>query len=94
MASATFYIFICGVFGIFNRYLYFSLALLTFEIVTLVVFKWNCPLTIVAKDSDPHWKDGDDIFLPQWLATHNKKIFGSILVIGLALLLLRSLNLL
>lgn len=92
MASAVVYILYCGVFGIFNIYLYISLALLFIETAVLLLNNWSCPFTHIAQDVKPDWKDGDDLFLPTWLANQNKNIFGGMLVIGVVLLILRVLG--
>ncbi len=91
MASAVFYILYCGISGNLNRTLYFTICLILFEIVVLILNHWACPLTIVAKKIKPDWKDGDDIFLPKWLAIHNKMIFGTLFIIGIVVVIFRLL---
>jgi hypothetical protein len=49
------------------------------EGIILVVFGMHCPLTLVAgKYTDEH-TIGFDIYLPSWLAKHNKLIYSIIL---------------
>jgi hypothetical protein len=91
MATAVFYILYCGIFGIFNIYLYFAIGLIIVEIIVLLFNRWTCPLTNLAKNIKPDWHDGDDIFLPKWVAINNKTIFGVLLVTGVLLLILRIL---
>ena len=60
------------------------LAIIVFgEVMILVYNRWSCPLTAVAarytEDREPNF----DIYLPKWLAHHNKTIFGVIYVAGL-----------
>lgn len=86
MVWAIFYILYAGLTNQINNYLWIALGLMVIEGITLIINKGSCPLTIVAKKSKPDYQNGDDIFLPQWLAIHNKLIFGSIL--GLAILIL------
>ena len=59
------------------------IGLVLFEIFILLLNRWTCPLTDVAAryTSDRH--PGFDIFLPAWLAQHNKLIFGSLFALGL-----------
>ena len=92
MASGVFYILYCGISGQIGITLYFALALLFFEIIVLIINHWSCPLVIVAKKIKTDWKDGDDIYLPLWFAKRNKMIFGTLLVIGVALVIFRILN--
>jgi hypothetical protein len=70
--------------------LYISIGLLCFETLTLLINKWSCPLTVVAKRIQPDLQPGDDIYLPKWLAINNKLIFGVLLFIGLILIIIRS----
>lgn len=78
-----------GIIGIINGFTYASIGLLLFELIVLIANDWTCPLTNVAKRVKPNWQNGDDIYLPQWLAIRNKEIFGSLLVVGLLLVAFR-----
>lgn len=89
MAAAVFYILYCGIVGLFNWLLLAAFALIIIETVVLVFNHWTCPFTDMAKQADANWKDGDDIFLPKWIAVHNKTIFGSLFVVGMTLVLAR-----
>ena len=57
------------------------------EVVVLAVNGWRCPLTSVAARYTPDRQDNFDIFLPAWLARHNKTIFGSLYLFGVVLVL-------
>jgi hypothetical protein len=92
MASAIFYILYCGITNNLNNTLYISIGLIVLEIVVLLINGWACPLTIVAKNCKSDWKDGDDIYLPKWLAVNNKMIFGSLFVFGIVLVIMRLLS--
>jgi hypothetical protein len=85
MVSATVYILYAGIFGIENTLLWLSLGLMFLEVVVLLVFKWGCPLTHVARKYSPEDRENFDIYLPNWLAKHNKMIFGTMLCVGIAL---------
>ncbi len=52
------------------------------EVLVLVVNGWRCPLTGVAGRYTQDRRDNFDIFLPEWLARHNKLIFGALYVAG------------
>lgn len=52
------------------------------EALVLVFNKWACPLTGVAARYTTHREDNFDIYLPQWLAKHNKNIFTPLYVLG------------
>jgi hypothetical protein len=54
------------------------------EVLVLAVNRWRCPLTGVAARHTDDRRHNFDIYLPVWLARHNKTIFGMLFVAGLA----------
>ena len=54
------------------------------EVVILVANGWRCPLTAVAARFTEQRHDNFDIYLPLWLARHNKLIFGVLYLLGMA----------
>jgi polyferredoxin len=54
------------------------------EVVVLVAFGWYCPLTLLAARYTDDRRANFDIYLPEWLARHNKVIFGTLYVAGIA----------
>lgn len=62
------------------------------ECVILVVNRWNCPLTAVAGRFTDNREDNFDIYLPIWLARHNKTIFGLLFIGGICFTLCRWLG--
>ena len=91
MAAAVFYILYSGITGKIGALTYASISLIIVEVLVLSVNGWACPLTHVAQRIKPDWRDGDDIFLPTWLAIRNKTIFGTLFVIGILLVVVRLL---
>lgn len=63
------------------------IALVTGEVLVLVGHRLRCPLTNVAARYTEDRRDNFDIYLPEWLAKHNKVIFGSAFVAGILLTL-------
>jgi len=59
------------------------------EILVLVFNGWQCPLSGVAARHTDDRRDNFDIYLPAWLARHNKIIFGSLFVAGEVFVILR-----
>lgn len=59
------------------------------EVLVLSVNRWRCPLTDVAERFTDDRSDNFDIYLPAWLARHNKAIFGSLFALGLVNTLVR-----
>lgn len=51
------------------------------EVITLLIFKSFCLVTVLARKYSNSSKDNFDIYLPNWLAKHNKLIYTFILII-------------
>ncbi|MBK6628278.1 MAG: hypothetical protein IPJ87_07050 [Flavobacteriales bacterium] len=62
-----------------NRWFWWGLGLVGLEIATLVVFRMSCPLTVVARRYSDSQRANFDIYLPEWLARHNKTIYSVIM---------------
>ena len=58
------------------------------EVFALLLNRWRCPLTPVAARFTEDRRANFDIFLPEWLARHNKLIFGALYLAGVAHLVL------
>jgi hypothetical protein len=52
------------------------------EVLVILLNNWRCPLTAVAARFTDDRRDNFDIYLPVWLARHNKLIFGSLFLAG------------
>ena len=89
LAGTTFYILYSGLFDRITIYTWLAIAVITGEGLVLLIFKWSCPLTVIARKFSDSQKDNFDIFLPAWLARHNKTIFTSIFIAGLVFVLIR-----
>ena len=89
-AGLIFYILIAGITGAITPAVYVSIALVAVESLVLIFFGWRCPLTIIAFRYTEDRASNFDIFLPAWLAEHNKTIFGFLYAAGLALVLYRA----
>jgi hypothetical protein len=66
--------------------------LITAECLVLALNRGRCPLTDVAARYTDERSDNFDIYLPAWLARHNKRIFGALFVAGELLWLWRSIR--
>jgi len=53
------------------------------EVLVLVFNRMRCPLTGVAARYTDDRRDNFDIYLPEWVARHNKTIFGTLYVAGI-----------
>jgi hypothetical protein len=57
-------------------------AIVIAEVVVLALNSMRCPLTDVAARYTESRGDSFDIYLPAWLARNNKRIFGTLWVLG------------
>lgn len=57
-------------------------AAVAVEVVVLLLNRWSCPLTAVAARHTDDRRANFDIYLPLWLARHNKTVFGALYVAG------------
>ena len=89
MAIAILYILYAGVFDKINPLVWYCIGLIFFEGMILLICKWKCPLTIIGYRYTDNHSIGFDIFLPTWLAKHNKTIFTVLFLAGLTLVLWR-----
>jgi hypothetical protein len=60
------------------------IVLIFVEVLVLMANGGHCPLTAVAARYTTDRRHNFDIYLPEWLARHNKLIFGSIFIFGVA----------
>ncbi len=58
------------------------------EVVVLAFNRWSCPLNPVAARLTEDRRANYAIFLPEWIARHNKVVFGTLYVAGIAYLVL------
>lgn len=59
------------------------IAIVTVEVAVLIANRMRCPLTGVAARYTDDRRDNFDIYLPLWLARHNKFIFGTLFGAGI-----------
>lgn len=75
-----------------DKWLWIGFGLVLLEGLTLLIFKWTCPLTVIARRYSDSEKDNFDIFLPNWLAKHTKLIYTSLVLVILVIAVLRLLQ--
>ena len=87
--SIIFYVVWSGVNNEITTFTWIAIGLVLAEGLVLLIFKMFCPITLLARKYSDSKMDNFDIFLPNWVARHNKLIFTSIFLIGVILVLLR-----
>ena len=70
--------------GVLRRFRWAAIltVLVVLECGVLALNRGRCPLTNWAAHYTADRADNFDIYLPNWLARHNKTIFGTIFVVG------------
>jgi len=63
------------------------IAIVLIECIILALNRGRCPLTDLAGRHSRERGDNFDIYLPLWLARHNKTIFGTFFVISILFVL-------
>lgn len=79
--------------GLANKitvYTWIAIGLVISEGLVLLLFRLHCPLTILARSYSDSDQANFDIFLPEWLARHNKLLFTSLYIVGLGVVLYRQ----
>jgi hypothetical protein len=59
------------------------IAVVMVEVLVLVFNRLRCPLTGVAARYTDERADNFDIYLPLWIARHNKAVFGTLYALGI-----------
>ncbi len=68
------------------------IAIVFVEVSVLVLNGMRCPLTSLAARCTRDRMDNFDIYLPLWLARHNKTLFGALYIAGAGIALFRWLR--
>ncbi len=84
-----FYMLYAVTLGEINRWLWVGYGLIGLESLTLLLFRFYCPLTVLARRYSGSTKDNFDIYLPNWLARYNKRIYTGIMFVILVLTVVR-----
>lgn len=64
-----------------DRWVWIGYGLIALEGVVLLLFKFTCPLTLIARHYSNSARDNFDIYLPNWLAKNTKLIYTSLMTI-------------
>jgi hypothetical protein len=84
-----FYMLYAAIFGKIDKWLWIGFGLVALEGLTLLIFKFFCPLTIMARKYSDSDRDNFDIYLPNWLARNTKRIYTSIVLFIAVITLIR-----
>lgn len=89
MAASTFVLVYAGITGAQGAWLWLALVLLVVETAVYVSNGMRCPLTALAVRYGAEKGYAFDTFLPERATQYTFNFFGSVMIVGLSLLLLR-----
>jgi hypothetical protein len=89
---AIFYIMYSGILNRINLFTWAAITLVLIEGIVLFINGWRCPITKIGEKYTDEADVGFDIFLPRWLAKHNKVIFTTVYAIGIIIVIYRLLS--
>jgi hypothetical protein len=91
MAGSNFLAFYCALTGRFDAWFWVPASLITLEIFIIVLNRWRCPITKIAAQYTQERQANFDIYLPEWLARHNVRIFSILIVAEILIVLAQRL---
>jgi len=59
-----------------DQWFWIGVGLIGLECLILLLNKWTCPLSPIARKYTDSPKDNFDIYIPNWLAKHNKLVYS------------------
>lgn len=75
------YLFYAAITNQIGLWFWLGIGAFFIEFLILLVNNWSCPITFWARNYSDSQMDNFDIYLPNWLARHNKTIYS--LLIGI-----------
>ncbi|PSR57487.1 hypothetical protein AHMF7605_27720 [Adhaeribacter arboris] len=91
-SSIIFYMLYATIVNKLDKWLWIDYGFIMAEVVTLLIFKGRCPLTLIASKYSNSRKDNFDIYLPTFIAKYNKLIYSAIMIIIFILTIYQLLN--
>lgn len=83
------YVLYAGFADVIDATVWIAIGLVMLEGFILLMNEGRCPLTSMGMRYTERTDDNFDIFLPSWLARHNKTIFTTIFALGVLIVLYR-----
>lgn len=87
--AVIFYMLYAAVTGKLDVWLWVGYALVLVEGIILIVFRFVCPLTVMARKYSNSTRDNFDIYLPNWLARYTKLIYTCLFMLIIIITLYR-----
>lgn len=87
--GVIFYLYYAVLTNKIDKWVWICIGIILLEGIVLLLFKRICPITLIARKYSDSTKDNFDIFLPNWLARHNKTIYTILFIAVISILLVR-----
>lgn len=91
MASSNFLAFYFAYIGRFDAWFWVPASLITMEIFVILFNNWRCPITGIAEKYTESRNANFDIYLPEWLARYNVRIFTILIIAEIFIVFLKHL---
>jgi hypothetical protein len=92
LSACVLYAVYSGVAGRITAWTWIAVGLLLVESVVLALFRWTCPLTILAERQGAVQGSVADLFLPKWFADRIFPVCGTLYAVALVLIAVRLLR--
>jgi len=86
------YLYYAAITNQINLLFWLGIGAFVMELIVLLIYQWSCPLTLVARKYSDSKEDNFDIYLPNWLARHNKTIYSILLGILIIIFIYKQLH--
>jgi len=87
------YLFYAAVADKVDYWFWLGIGLIGLECIILILNRWACPLSAIARKYTDSTMDNFDIYIPNWLAKYNKTIYSTLFVILVGIYLIKVLKL-
>ena len=87
--TIIFYLLYAVIVNKIDKWIWICIGLIILEGVILIAFKNICPITLIARKYSNSRNDNFDIYLTNWIARYNKKIYSIIILIAIIILIYR-----
>ena len=89
MSACVAYILYCSITKTYNWYLLSAISFVFLEGLVLVLNKWQCPLTDLAKEYGDKEGSVTQYFCPRWFVPHVFQTFTVLYFAGIVVLIIR-----
>lgn len=87
-----FYMLFAVIVGKLDYWLWVCYGFVLLEGFVLLLFRFTCPLTIIARRYTDEQRHNFDIYLPEWLAHYTQRIYTSLVVVIIVITLYQLLK--